>query len=323
MKKNTKYIILIALCVILMFAFLFVWVLTTKVIHPTPNVFIRILTRRGTQLIAILVSSILIATSSLIFQTITNNRILTPSVLGFDSIYVITQTLIVMFLGATSVYLTNVYANFSISLVAMVGITFLMYIVLLKKDKKNIILLLLVGMIISSLAGSITNFIQSYMNPDQFQNVSNLTTVSLNNINEQLIYLTTPIMIVLIVLMFKQNKYYDVMDLGEDTAISLGVNYSSKVNLSLVYIAIAVAISTALIGTLTFLGLIAVNSAREIFKTNNHKTLMIASGLMSIIFVLFGQIVTELLQHKTSVSVLINLIGGSYMIYLILRENKI
>lgn len=328
--NKKKFILISFLALIASLLYMVVWLYTYKdqiignFSDPyIKNAIIKIFVERSYKLLAILISAILIATSSLIFQTITNNRILTPSVLGFDSIYVVTQTLLIVILGAASSLVTNENYNFIISIAAMIFVTLLMYSLILKKNKNNIILLLLVGMIISQLSRSISSFIQIYMKPDDFQSVMALTNVNLNNISINLITISIPIMIIIFILMLKNNKYYDVMALGEDVAINLGVNYQKKVKLSLIYIAIAVAISTALIGPLTFLGLIAVNGAREIFKTNKHFNLIFASSLMAIIFIMFGQVIVELLNHTTTVSILINLVGGSYMIYLILRENKI
>ena len=84
--------------------------------------------------------------------------------------------------------------------------------------------------------------------------------------------LALPIMVVVVIFMFRDLKYYDVMNLGEDQAKSLGVDYLGIQNRSLIWIAILISVSTALVGPLMFLGLITVNLAREILKkiTINH-----------------------------------------------------
>ncbi|WP_162140081.1 iron chelate uptake ABC transporter family permease subunit [Haploplasma axanthum] len=329
-KKQKKMFLVISIILILLsLTYIFLWVFTQSDLIKkgyNPNmlsVYLKIIKRRSIQLLAIIVSTILISTSSLVFQTLTKNRILTPSILGFDAIFIVTQTLLVSLLGITSIYISNVYTNFFISVVAMIGVTLLIYKLVLSKNKNNVILLLLVGMVITSLAGSISNFIQVFMSPEEFQTVSSLTTISLTNINEQLVFVALPILLLLVFLFYRKNKVYDVMSLGDEHAIGLGVEYNRETKISLIYIAIAVAISTALIGQLMFLGLIAVNSAREIFKTNKHSILIFASSVIGFIVLMLGQVVVELFGNRTSVSVLINLIGGSYMIYLIIKENRI
>ena len=325
MNKKIIWISLITLSVLLILGYLTVWLYTQRnLIAQFPQMDkLPIIKRRSIQIIAITIGAVLIAVSSLSFQTITDNKILTPSVLGFDAIYIITQTLLVALLGANSLFFANEYINFILSTILMIGIVLMMYQFILRKNKNNVVLLLLVGLIISTLASNISNFIQVFMDPENFQSITAMTTVSLNNIKENLVLISIPIMILTIFLFAKEQRYYDVMILGENQAIGLGVDFHKKTKHTLIYIAIAVSVSTALIGPLSFLGLIAVSSAREIFKTNKHRILMIASSLLSLVFILIGQLIVELLDHQTSVSVMISLIGGTYMIYLILKENKI
>ncbi len=325
MNKKIIWISLITLSILLILGYLTVWLYTQRnLIAQFPQMDkLPIIKRRSIQIIAITIGAVLIAVSSLSFQTITDNKILTPSVLGFDAIYIITQTLLVALLGANSLFFANEYINFILSTILMIGIVLMMYQFILRKNKNNVVLLLLVGLIISTLASNISNFIQVFMDPENFQSITAMTTVSLNNIKENLVLISIPIMILTIFLFAKEQRYYDVMILGENQAIGLGVDFHKKTKHTLIYIAIAVSVSTALIGPLSFLGLIAVSSAREIFKTNKHRILMIASSLLSLVFILIGQLIVELLDHQTSVSVMISLIGGAYMIYLILKENKI
>ena len=325
MNKKIIWISLITLSILLILGYLTVWLYTQRnLIAQFPQMDkLPIIKRRSIQIIAITIGAVLIAVSSLSFQTITDNKILTPSVLGFDAIYIITQTLLVALLGANSLFFANEYINFILSTILMIGIVLMMYQFILRKNKNNVVLLLLVGLIISTLASNISNFIQVFMDPENFQSITAMTTVSLNNIKENLVLISIPIMILTIFLFAREQRYYDVMILGENQAIGLGVDFHKKTKHTLIYIAIAVSVSTALIGPLSFLGLIAVSSAREIFKTNKHRILMIASSLLSLVFILIGQLIVELLDHQTSVSVMISLIGGAYMIYLILKENKI
>ncbi|NLK12527.1 MAG: iron chelate uptake ABC transporter family permease subunit, partial [Candidatus Phytoplasma sp.] len=298
MNKKIIWISLITLSVLLILGYLTVWLYTQRnLIAQFPQMDkLPIIKRRSIQIIAITIGAVLIAVSSLSFQTITDNKILTPSVLGFDAIYIITQTLLVALLGANSLFFANEYINFILSTILMIGIVLMMYQFILRKNKNNVVLLLLVGLIISTLASNISNFIQVFMDPENFQSITAMTTVSLNNIKENLVLISIPIMILTIFLFAKEQRYYDVMILGENQAIGLGVDFHKKTKHTLIYIAIAVSVSTALIGPLSFLGLIAVSSAREIFKTNNHRILMIASSLLSLVFILIGQLIVELLD---------------------------
>ena len=230
-RKTKLYLTLTISTVLSIILFLTVWIFTYKDLISgnlnNPNIqiaMLKIFARRSIQMLAIILSVVLITISSLSFQTISNNRILTPSILGFDAIFIITQTLLVALFGSFSIYIVNEYINFTISTILMIGIVGLMFLSVIRKNKNNIVLLLLLGLVITSLASSITNFIQVFMNPDEFQQVVSLTTVNINAINSNLVFISVPIFIIMIILFSIEHKYYDVIALGEDHAINLGVN---------------------------------------------------------------------------------------------------
>lgn len=328
-KNRNIYAILIIGTILVMLGFMSVWLFTYRNIingnYDDPAIqraILRIIKMRSIQMLGIIISIVLIAKASLSFQTITNNRILTPSVLGFDSVYVITQTLIIFFVGTGSVLVSDKVLNFGISTFLMIFIIFLMFMLVMRKNKNNIVLLLLLGIVLTSLAGSISNFVQVFMDPQDFQSVLAMTNVNIHRINEDLVLYLVPVTIILSVLFYKEHKTYDVMALGEETAINLGVDYRKKTNYSLFLITISIAISTALIGPMSFLGLIVVNAAKELTKSNKHLSIFLVSSLLSIILVLGGQVLLELSGLKTPVTVIVNLVGGLYMIYLLLKENR-
>lgn len=318
-KKLNILFSLLALISILLYVF--TWFFTSKV-PITESAFLKITNRRVLHVIAMVTAAILISFSSLSFQTITNNRLLTPSMIGFDAIFVATQTFLVFLFTENSKIFSNSYYNFIISTVVMLVITLALYSFILKKNKNQVFVLLLVGIVISTLVRSVTGFLQRIMNPSSLDSALSASLVSITNINTTIIYLVVPIMIVLIYLFYRRKNTYDIMSLGEDQAINLGVNYHKKTNETMVYIAISMAISTALIGPITFLGLLAVNIAREVFKTYKHQVVMIASASFSVIFLVLGQLIIEELGMKVPVTEIINLLGGGYMIYLIWRGNS-
>lgn len=320
-KTNIYKVALLVASILSIVLYVFTWYLTSNELI-TQSAFNKIISRRTIHVFAMVIAGILIAFASLSFQTVTNNRLITPSMIGFDAIFIATQTMLVFIFGSTGKFFSNSYYNFIISTVVMLVITLTLYSLVLKKNKNQIFVLLLVGIVISTLVRSITQFLQRIMNPQALDSALSASLVSISNINTSIILLAAPLMIVLIVLFFKERRNYDTMGLGEDNAINLGLNYYFKTNQTMVYIAISMAIATALIGPITFLGLLAVNLAREMFKTYKHQTIMIASACLAIIFLVFGQLIIEELKIKVPVTEFINLVGGSYMIYLIWRGNN-
>ena len=329
MKRNHKLlIILCSLALLSVVFYIFFWMLTTPYdLFPSDperaermkQAILNILSRKTMQVLAMVVSAILISSTTLVFQTLTNNRILTPSLIGFDAIFISVQTAIVFFFTSSSIVYINPYLNFAVSSVLMIAISLLMYKMILKNNKNNIIFLLLVGMILSTLSRSLSSFLQTVMDPEEFQSLTIRTEVSIANMNTSIIWLAIPLLIVLIYLMTREFKSYDVMTLGESQAVGLGVSYTKKMNWGLIYIALAMSISTAMIGPISFLGLISVNAAREMLKDYKHFPLFMASSFIGIIFLVFGQGLIVETGYLTTVTVLISMIGGVYMIYLVLK----
>ncbi|HOA64127.1 MAG TPA: iron chelate uptake ABC transporter family permease subunit, partial [Bacilli bacterium] len=246
----------------------------------------------------------------------------TPSMLGFDAIYIAIQTIIIFLLGSVNFLLNPIY-NFILSTGLMIIVTLIMYRLVLQKSKNNVVILLLIGLILTTFLNNMVTFLQSIMSPDEYLNLSAGISISLTNMNLDLVLIALPIMITCIVLFYCDAKRLEIISLGEDNAINLGLSYNKEVIKHLIYIAISMAIATALVGPLSFLGLIVVNLTREIFKTNNYKILIIFSGLLAIIFLLLGITILEIVGHITTLPVIINLIGGIYLFYIVIKENKI
>ncbi|MDR0752195.1 MAG: iron chelate uptake ABC transporter family permease subunit [Christensenellaceae bacterium] len=273
-------------------------------------------------LVGMSVSAFIIAFVSLAFQTTTGSRILTPSMIGFDSIFIGTQTVIVFFLGTSTKIFSNVYLNFAITAGAMLIVSMLMYGAVLRNTKNNIVFLLLFGLILSGIIRSGSTYLQTLMDPTKFNQLQAATAVSINSMNAKLAIFLSPFMIVICSIFLIRHRSYNILALGEDNAKNLGLNYLKETNFNLVMISLGMSIATALIGSLTFLGLLAVNITREIFKTNKHFILFLASALIATFALVFGQALTELTEGSVPVTVIIDAIGCSYMFYLILKENK-
>ena len=108
-----------------------------------------------------------------------------------------------------------------------------------------------------------------------------------------------------------------------NNAINLGVNYDKMVLRILILSSILIAVSTALVGPITFLGLIVSNLAYQYFATYKHSVLIVGASLISIIALVGGQfLVLHVFNLTTTISVIINFIGGLYFIYLLLKESR-
>lgn len=278
------------------------------------------LSQRIPKILAMILGGGCIAFTTVVFQTITNNQILTPSVLGLDSLYVMIQTIIVFIFGSTSSLIINENYNFIINVTMMIGASMLLYKTLFEKNKNNIFFLVLVGMIFGTLFKSATTFIQVMIDPNEFLALQTSIMASLNNINTNVLLIAFIIIIAIIPFIYDEIKYLDVLSLGREQAINLGVDFDKVVKKMIILIAILVSISTALIGPMTFLGLLLANIAREIFKTYKHTYLIFGSMLIGMITLIIGQFfIQHVFKFDTTLSVVINFIGGIYFIQLLLK----
>lgn len=282
-----------------------------------------VMSQRIPKLIAIVITGGCIAFSSIIFQTITNNNILTPSVLGLDSLYVLIQTVIVFLLGVESSFITNKSSNFLLSSSLMILASFILYKKLFERSNNNVFFLLLVGMIFGTLFKSMSTFMQVVIDPNEYAALQNSLYASFSNVNTEILMMSVIMIIAIIPFIYDELKMLDVISLGKDHAINLGVNYDKVVKKLIIVVAMLVSISTALVGPITFLGLLVVNVAKQLFKTYKHTYLISASILISILTLVVGQFLVErVFTFTTTISVIINFIGGLYFIYLLLKESK-
>ncbi|MEZ9605367.1 iron chelate uptake ABC transporter family permease subunit [Vibrio sp. 10N.261.55.A10] len=278
------------------------------------------LSLRLPKLLSIVLAAVAISASSLVFQTITNNRILTPSILGFDSLYMLVQTVLLFVFGSASFWVIDSIANFSMSVTVMILFSFALFHFYFKSKRNNVFTLLLIGIVCGSVFSSLSNFLAMLIDPNEFAVLQNVMFASFNNVKGELVYLSLiPLGLSLLGLWLLAPKL-DVLWLGVDNATSLGVNTKRLTQITLVIVSVMVAVSTALVGPVLFFGMITVSLARQIFRSYQHRVLIIASSLLAIVLLVSGQwFIEKVMAFETTVSVIINLVGGLYFMFLLLR----
>lgn len=292
--------------------------------YNLPNNWDYALERRSYKVAAMLIVSCCIAYSSVVFQTLTNNKILTPSIMGFEAVYLLFQTLIVFIYGDKTYQIIKSSDNFFLSVGLMLVFAFLLFILIFKKGKNNMYFLLLVGLVLGTLFGTVSSFLQLIIDPNEFLIVEGRMFASFNKINIDLFWYALAFMIISFIIGFRQIKNLDLISLGREKAINLGINYNQTVKLYLFIIAILVSVSTALIGPMTFLGILVTNLTYELFKTYKHSILIPACCLVSCVAILGGQfLVEQVFNFNTTISIIINFIGGIYFMFLLLRTKKV
>ncbi len=314
MRNSTKLFILVLFAAIFCGLYLF---------QGLNGSFDYALPRRGIKVMAMVLTGVAVAYSTVIFQTITHNRILTPSIMGLDSLYLLLQTVVIFFLGSNHVTIVNKQVNFILSVSAMIVFALLLYRFLFRGGKRPIYFLLLVGIIVGTFFGSISTFLQVLIDPNEFMLVQDKMFASFNNVSGELVWWALGLITLALMIGWRYFPELDVLSLGRDTSFNLGVSYDKVVKTMLVLSSVLIAVSTALVGPITFFGLIVANLSYQFFKTYKHTILIAGASVMSVIALVGGQWVVErVFTFSTTLSVIINFIGGVYFIYLLLKESR-
>lgn len=313
LKRRFAILIILTLSVLALYLFSY---LGTRPDYVIP--------RRLEKIAAIILIACSVGYSSVVFQTITNNRILTPSIMGFESVYVLFQSFIVFLYGDATFQVVSGKHNFLFSVVLMLGFALILYYTMFRKEDLNVYYLLLVGLILGSIFGSMTSFMQMIIDPNEFAVVQRSLFASFNNINADLLSIASISLAITLIIGSRFLHKLDVLALGKEQAINLGIDYKKLVQICLFLIAVQVSISTALVGPITFLGILVANLSYEFIPSYKHRHTILGACLLGIILIVGGQFLVEhLFNMGTTISILINFVGGLYFIILLLKSRKI
>ena len=279
---------------------------------------------RAPKLIVMLITAFAIGGASLVFQSIINNTIVTPCLLGMKSLYTLIHTAVVFCVGSGSVLAANANAAFAIDLVLM-GITAtLIYSYLFKKTKHNVLYVLLVGTVLTSFFSSVQSTMTRVMDPNEYDTLLTTLVASFSNVNAEIIIFALIVLAAVIFFLRRELALLDVLTLGKEQAINLGVNYDRCIRRLLLGVTLAIAVATAMVGPISFLGLIIANLARQLLRTYRHTQLILGSALFGMIVLVGGQIIVEhVFTYAVPISVFITVGGGLYFLYLLLTRRRV
>jgi iron complex transport system permease protein len=277
---------------------------------------------RGTKLAAMALVAYAIAVSTLLFQTIANNRILSPSIMGFDALYMLIQTGLVFTLGAQRAVTLDPRVRFVAEVLAMVLFAALLYRWLFGGARRSLHLLILVGIVFGVLFRSVTGLMQRLIDPNEFAVLQDLMFASFNSFERDLLPVAAVLILGVSLIAWRIAHTFDVLALGREMAVNLGVDYQRTVRLILVVIAVMVSVSTALVGPVTFFGLLVANLAYQLAGTFKHRWLLPFAAGLAVLLLVGGQMVVErVFGFTTSLSIVVEFFGGVAFIILLVRGN--
>ncbi len=300
-----------------------VFSLCYQFLFVNPKFFDYAMSLRLPKLAAMLTAAFAIAAASLVFQTIIRNNIVTPCLLGMNSLYVLIHTAIVFFLGSGSDFATDPILSFLADLVLMAVVAYLVYNTLFEKTGGNVLYILLIGTVLSTFFSSAQNSLTRIMDPNEYDALLNSLVANFSNVNISVLIPGILMLIAVAWFVRKELAVCDVLSLGREQAINLGVDYEKSIRRLMLAVALYIAIATALVGPISFLGLITANVSRQLFKTYRHSVLIAGSVFVGMIILTSGQFIVEhFTTYNVPVSVFITIGGGAYFLYLVITATR-
>lgn len=280
-----------------------------------------VIPKRIARLTAMLIGGVAIAWSSITFQTLTGNRILTPAIMGYEAVYLLLQALLVLFLGTYSTVLLGSTGNFLLSVLLMLAYSWCIHRGLLRDGKSDVYFLLLIGLVLTMVISTLAQFVQLKVSPGEFSVLLGFSQASFNRAQPQELIFSGLLVTAVCLVGLKTMATLDVLSLGRDQAMSLGVDYRRSVRLHLGLIAALVAISTSLLGPTAFMGVFVANITYALARTFRHRvTLALGSAIAVALFIAAQLLVEHVFNYKTTVGILINLVCGGYFLMLMVRS---
>lgn len=272
--------------------------------------------------IAIVVTCQAFATIS--FQTVTANRIITPSIMGFEALYVLLQTSAVFFIGTSGVIFFNSFAQFTLQVILMVLFAMLLYGYILSRKTPNLHLMLLVGIVLGAGLSAASTFMQRLLDPSTFDILTARLFGNISNANLEFLPLILPVVLICTLALFFYSPQLNVLSLGQTTAINLGLSYKRSLFFVLLVVSVLMAMTTSLVGPMTFLGFLIATLTYQLSNTWDHRQLFVVSLLLGY-SILAGAyfILRHIFSAQGAVTVIVELIGGLTFLFFILRNGRI
>lgn len=323
-KEETRYwILLMTLFLLGVLATYGLLVYNNPVPVDSPS-FLPVVKRRLTAIIAMIISAVCQSLATVAFQSSTNNRIITPSLLGFEALYGTIHTSTMFFFGAGVFLKFSGVGPFLFQITVMVIMCLILYGWLLSGKYGNLQLMLLVGIIIGTGLKSVSSFMRRLLAPSEFDVLQARLFGSVNNADAEYFPVAIPIVIIAAVLILSHSKKLNVLSLGKSASNSLGVHHKSGVIYTLILVSVLMSVSTSLVGPLTFFGFLVATMAYQAAPTYDHRYIFpmaLAIGFL----VLTGSyfFMYHIFRAQGVVSVIIELFGGITFLVVMLRKGTL
>ncbi|WP_413680459.1 iron chelate uptake ABC transporter family permease subunit [Psychrobacter sp. I-STPA6b] len=276
---------------------------------------------RGKKLLTLMLVGYAIGVATLLLQTLTHNPILTPALLGYDAVYVLIQSLLVFILGGLGYANLPLLPKYAIEVLIMVAFSIVLFRLLFNKVRQDLTQMILVGVIFGILCRSLATLIARLINPSDFAVIQTVSYAQFNSVNVPLMSISAVIVLLSMGLVWRWRHRCDVLMLGRASAINLGIDYHRFGFKLLAMIAVLVAVSTALVGPVSFFGLLVCALTNRISPNMYHGTRLVMVSLLAMICLVLGQTIFEQVLGMAGVLAVVIEVGGGVVFLLLIASH--
>ena len=256
-----------------------------------------------------------LAVAGYIIQTVLNNPLASPSVIGINSAS--------GFFVALTCALFPMAINF-MPLAAFVGALIGVFLVVLISEKTvaSKITLVLSGIVVSLMFGAAIDAVLTFK-PDSLSSYTDFRIGSLANESMQRIWPAFIIVFICIIIAITLNNRIDIMSLGIESASSVGLNVKATRMILLILAAAMVGSAVSFCGLLSAIGLIIPHIMRQLVG-NEAKWMIPTSMLGGAIYLMFCDFLARIIfmPYEFPVGIILSLTGGPFFIWLLFKQRK-
>lgn len=286
--------------------------------------FWKIATSRVESVIVIAIVALAHSFATVSFHTVTANRIVTPSILGFEALYGLINTAAVFFFGAIGATLTRGIVSYLFQVAVMVAFATLLYTWLLGSKFTNIHTMLLVGVVLGAGLASLTTFMQRMLDPNEFDILTARLMGNISNASTEYLPYAIPIVGATALWLWFNSGRLDTLSLGSAVATNLGLKHRTELIKVLIAVSILMAMTTSLVGPMTFLGFLVATMAYSIADTYSHKAIFPLAFLLGYVLLTGAYFVLRhIFYAQGSVTIIVELIGGLVFLIVIMRKGRL
>lgn len=264
-----------------------------------------------------------LSVSGLLMQSLFRNPLAGPYILGISSGAGLGVALVVMGAG---VFGLSLAASFTIPLAAVLGsLLVLLILFLVSLRLKDVMTLLILGIMLGSIATAIVGIIQYFTTDFQLKSFLIWTLGSIEGLAYNELIMLSVINGVALLVAFLLNKPLNALLLGEDYAKSLGIPIKSSRLLIILISGVLAGLITAYCGPIGFVGIIVPHLCRLLFKSSNHRILIPASILMGAEILLLSDLLAQLPGGgiKLPINSVTSIIGIPIILWIIFKKRSI